>query len=44
MSLSLANNKDIVGNGVAAIKGNRLIDLAEAVEAVQGFAPETLSS
>ncbi len=43
-SISLANSKDIVVNSAAVIEGNRLIDLAEPIDAIQGLAPETLNS
>ena len=44
MPISLNNSKDIVANRVSVIKGNRTIDLIETIDAVQGFAPETLNS
>ena len=44
MALSLTNSKDIVANSVTVVKGNRAIDLIDTIEAVQGFAPETLNS
>ena len=44
MPLSLNNSKDIVANSVSVIKGNRTIDFVETIDAVQGFAPETLNS
>ena len=44
MPLSLNNSKDIVANSVSVIKGNRTIDLVETIDALQGFAPETLNS
>ncbi len=44
MPISFNNNKDIVANSVSIIKGNRTIDLVETIDAVQGFAPETLNS
>ena len=42
--MSLNNSKDIVANSVSIIRGNRTIDLVETIDAVQGFAPETLNS
>ena len=44
MPISLNNSKDIVANSVSIIRGNRTIDLVETIDAVQGFAPETLNS
>jgi hypothetical protein len=44
MPISLNNSKDIVANSVSIIKGNRTSDLVETIDAVQGFAPETLNS
>jgi hypothetical protein len=44
MSSSLTNSKDTVVHSIAVIKGNRLIDLAETIDVVQGLAPETLNS
>ena len=44
MPISLTNSKDIVANSVSIIKGNRTVDLVETIDAVQGFAPETLNS
>ena len=44
MALSLTNSKDIVANSVTVVKGNRALDLAEKIDAVQGLAPETLNS
>ena len=44
MPVSLNNSKDIVANSVSVIKGNKLIDVLETVDAIQGLAPETLNS
>ncbi len=44
MSLSSTYSEDLVVNSIAVVKGNRLIDLVEAIGAVQGLAPETLNS
>ena len=44
MPVSLSNSKDIVANSVSLIKGNRVIDVLETIDAVQGLAPETLNS
>ena len=44
MPVSLRNSKDIVANSVAIVKGNKLIDVLETIDAVQGLAPETLNS
>ena len=44
MPLSLNNSKDIIANSVSVIRGNRTVDLVETIDAVQGFAPETLDS
>jgi hypothetical protein len=44
MPVSLSNSKDIVANSISLIKGNRLIDVLETIDAVQGLAPETLNS
>ena len=44
MPVSLSNNKDIIANSVSLIKGNRVIDVLETINAVQGLAPETLNS
>ncbi len=44
MSPSVSKSKDTVVNSIAVIKGNRLIDIVDAIDAVQGLAPETLNS
>ena len=44
MSVSLNNSKDIVASSIGIIKGNKTIDVVEAISAVQGLAPETLNS
>ncbi len=43
MSLSLTDSKYIVFNNCVVITGNRLIDFAEKIDAVQGLAQDTLS-
>ena len=40
MSVSLNNSKDIVANNIGIIKGNKTIDVVEAISVVQGLAPE----
>ena len=44
MPVSLSNSKDTVANSISLIRGNRLIDVLETIDAVQGLAPETLNS
>jgi hypothetical protein len=44
MSVSLNNSEDIVANSIGIIKGNKTVDVYEAISAVQGLAPETLNS
>ena len=44
MPVSLSNSKDIVANSISLIRGNRLINVLETIDAVQGLAPETLNS
>ena len=44
MPVSLSNSKDIVANSISLVRGNRLIDVLETIDAVQVLAPETLSS
>ena len=40
MSVSLNNSRDIVATSIGIIKGNKTIDVVEAISAVQGLAPE----
>ena len=44
MPLSLNNSRDIVANSIAVINVNRTIDVLEAIDALQGIAPETLNN
>ncbi len=44
MPISLNNSKDIVAITVSTIKGHRIIDLVETVDAIQGLAPEAFNS
>ena len=40
MPVSLSNSKDIVAYSISIIKGNKVIDLLDTIDAVQGLAPE----
>ena len=44
MTVSWNNGKDIVANIFSIIEGNKTIDVLEAIDVVQGLAPETLKS